>query len=179
MARTVSKADRELFREAMSGVRRLKSAGDRRDTAAAASKVDRRLRPQVTKARTKGAGGANPTTSLREQRASRCKPDLKALQRGRIRVDANLDLHGFTAEAARRRLHQFLDEALAERLSCVRIVHGKGLRSGPAGPVLKTLVHATLRSLDGVGGYTDAPAADGGSGATLVLLHPVRAQRPR
>jgi DNA-nicking Smr family endonuclease len=104
------------------------------------------------------------------------KAELRALQRGRIRVEAALDLHGLTVEAARRRLQQFLDDALAAGLRCVRIVHGKGLRSGPAGPVLKSLVHTVLRAADGVAAFNDAPPADGGSGATIALL---RSGRPR
>jgi DNA-nicking Smr family endonuclease len=96
-----------------------------------------------------------------------------------VPIDADLDLHGLTAEAARRRLQRFLDDALAEGLRCIRIVHGKGMRSGPAGPVLKTLVHATLRCSDRIGAYADAPPAAGGSGATLVLLQPVRGRGSR
>jgi DNA-nicking Smr family endonuclease len=84
------------------------------------------------------------------------------LQRGRVRSKPRSDLHGLTVEAARRRLQQFLDEALSERLRCVRIVHGKGLRSGPAGPVLKSLVHAVLRSVDGVAAFNDAPPGTAG-----------------
>jgi DNA-nicking Smr family endonuclease len=166
-----------LFREATRDVKRLDSKGDRRDAAATAAQIDRAPGSgfaQAPRAR------AEPRTAPRNRGAADIrKSGLKSLQRGRVRVDASLDLHGLTAEAARRRLQQVLDEARAERLRCVRIVHGKGLRSGPAGPVLKTLVHATLRSYDGIGAFTDAPPAGGGSGATIVLLSVSRGQRSR
>ena len=40
---------------------------------------------------------------------------------------------------------RFSPSALTEGLRCVRVIHGKGLRSGPGGPVLKSLVHHWLR----------------------------------
>jgi hypothetical protein len=52
---------------------------------------------------------------------------------------------------------EFLLEALSQRRQCLRIVHGKGLRSGPRGPVVRNAVitllrRAVLRVLSIVGG---------------------------
>ena len=45
----------------------------------------------------------------------------------------------------RRALREFLADALAHNLRCVRIIHGKGKNSGPRGPVIKTAVNMILR----------------------------------
>jgi DNA-nicking Smr family endonuclease len=52
----------------------------------------------------------------------------------------------------------------------VRIVHGKGLGSKNREPVLKAKLRAWLTPRDEVLAYCQAPAAEGGSGALLVLL---------
>ena len=67
-------------------------------------------------------------------------------------------------------LRAFLAEARLEGHGCVRIVHGKGLRSGDSGPVLKALVDRMLRLRSDVLAFASAPAPEGGSGAVLVLL---------
>jgi DNA-nicking Smr family endonuclease len=103
--------------------------------------------------------------------------DLRALRRGRLPIEATLDLHGLTAEAARGRLREFLDDVTGESLRCVRIVHGKGMRSGPAGPVLKSLVERELAADDRVATFVPARPAEGGSGAVVVLLGIARAGR--
>jgi DNA-nicking Smr family endonuclease len=95
---------------------------------------------------------------------------LERLRRGEFAVEDELDLHGLTALEAREALRQFLTEALARRLACVRIVHGKGLRSGPRGPVLKHAVNVWLRKVDAVLAFASAPRRDGGTGAVYVLL---------
>ena len=95
---------------------------------------------------------------------------LERLRRGEFAVEDQIDLHGLTAALARVALRQFLGEALARRLSCVRVVHGKGLRSGPRGPVLKHAVNAWLRRIDPVLAFASAPRQDGGTGAVYVLL---------
>ena len=61
----------------------------------------------------------------------------------------------------------------------MRIIHGKGLRSGPRGPVLKQTVNTLLRRADAVLAFTSAAARDGGTGATLVLLQASGAGRRR
>ena len=60
--------------------------------------------------------------------------------------------------------------ARGRRLRCVRIMHGKGLRSGTRGPVLKNAVNSLLRRCDPVLAFASAGLRDGGTGATLVLL---------
>jgi DNA-nicking Smr family endonuclease len=95
---------------------------------------------------------------------------LRRLRRGDYRIEAELDLHGLTLIEARAQLREFLLAATARRLRCLRIVHGKGLRSGQRGPVLKQAVNSLLRRLDLVLAFTSAAMHDGGTGATLVLL---------
>ena len=55
---------------------------------------------------------------------------FRRLRRGQYRVDAELDLHGLKVEQARAELRAFIAAALAEGLRVVRVIHGKGLRSG-------------------------------------------------
>jgi DNA-nicking Smr family endonuclease len=52
----------------------------------------------------------------------------------------------------------------------VRIIHGKGLRSGRRGPVLKGMVGAMLHRVGPVLAYVSARQVDGGTGAVYVLL---------
>jgi DNA-nicking Smr family endonuclease len=95
---------------------------------------------------------------------------LKDLKRGRYSIQDELDLHGLTAREARVMLRHFMAEVLLEGHRCVRIVHGKGLRSGNAGPVLKVKLNKWLPQWDEVLAFTTAPPRDGGTGAVYVLL---------
>ena len=74
--------------------------------------------------------------------------------------------------SCRRRLRSqnFLNEALERDIRCVRIVHGKGLRSGHRGPVLKNVVSNVLRRIVTVVAFVSARPVDGGTGALYVLL---------
>lgn len=95
---------------------------------------------------------------------------VRRLRRGEYRVQREIDLHGLTVAEAKQALREFLIEALEARVRCVRIIHGKGLRSGHRGPVLKTAVAAVLRRSGAVLAYVSARQADGGTGAVYVLL---------
>jgi DNA-nicking Smr family endonuclease len=95
---------------------------------------------------------------------------VRRLRRGEYRVQREIDLHGLTVAEAKHALRQFLIDALERGVRCVRIVHGKGLRSGHRGPVLKAAVSAVLRRTGAVLAYVSARPADGGTGALYVLL---------
>ena len=95
---------------------------------------------------------------------------MRKLRRGQYRCQAELDLHGMIVDVARQCLAVFLREALDRGYRCVRVVHGKGLRSGNRGPVLKVKVAHWLRQRDEVLAYCSARENDGGTGAVYVLL---------
>jgi DNA-nicking Smr family endonuclease len=95
---------------------------------------------------------------------------FRKLRRGEYGLDDELDLHGLTVAQAKHALHDFLATALARHAACVRIIHGKGLRSGTGGPVIKSAVDAVLRQTSAVAAYVSASHRDGGTGAVLVLL---------
>ena len=94
----------------------------------------------------------------------------RRLRRGQYRIDAELDLHGMGLSEARRSTLQFIHEARQRGVGCVRIIHGKGWRSGNAGPVLKPNVNFWLRQIDEVLAFCSATPTDGGTGAVYVLL---------
>ncbi len=95
---------------------------------------------------------------------------LRKLRRGHWATQDQLDLHGLRSEEARQLLVAFLNEALTKGWRCVRIVHGKGLRSENREPVLKRKVGNWLAQRDEVLGFVQARPEDGGSGAVVVLL---------
>ncbi|MFT3807618.1 Smr/MutS family protein [Arenimonas sp.] len=94
---------------------------------------------------------------------------LRQLKRGQFSVLDEIDLHRLRASDAEPMLKQFLNQARHSSRLCVRVVHGKGLRS-EAEPVLKALVDRILRHRGDVLAFASAPVSQGGTGAVLVLL---------
>jgi len=95
---------------------------------------------------------------------------LKRLRRGEWVTQGQLDLHGLRTDEAREAVGQFLRNAIKQGKRCVRIIHGKGLGSVNKEPVLKNKVRNWLVQKDEVMAFCQARAADGGSGALMVLL---------
>jgi len=95
---------------------------------------------------------------------------LRQLKRGQFSVQDEIDLHQMNAAAAQATISAFLAEAAERSIHCVRIVHGKGLRSKAGGPVLKTLTDRLLRRRDDVIAFASARPMQGGTGAVVVLL---------
>lgn len=95
---------------------------------------------------------------------------LRRLKRGNYRVGAKLDLHGLVVTEAREAVREFLGKNRARGCYCVRIIHGKGLRSRQKGPVLKTHLNHWLRQRQDVLAFCSARRVDGGTGAVYVLL---------
>lgn len=95
---------------------------------------------------------------------------LADLRRGRIPVETEIDLHGYTRDEAR----DFLSAALARcgrrGQRCLRVIHGKGLSSPGGESLLKNLTRNWLAQHPEVLAFCEAKPADGGSGALLVLL---------
>jgi DNA-nicking Smr family endonuclease len=103
---------------------------------------------------------------------------LRKLRRGQWAVQDHIDLHGLRSDAARELLINFLNQALNDGFRAVRVVHGKGYRSRNREPVLKKKIAGWLQQRDEVLAYCQAPQADGGSGAVLILLKARRKARP-
>lgn len=95
---------------------------------------------------------------------------LQRLRRGQFSVRAEIDLHEMTRTVAASAIRDFLDDCRLHGELCVRIVHGKGLRSKSRGPVLKQLTDSLLRRRADVIAFSSARASQGGTGAVLVLL---------
>jgi len=104
------------------------------------------------------------------QRTGLQQRTMKKLRRGLFVVDAELDLHGMTANEARQAVAAFLNECRRRRIQCARIIHGKGHGSRHRSPVLKGKIGHWLQQRDEVLAYCSARHCDGGTGAVYVLL---------
>lgn len=168
-------SDGELFREAIGDVRRIET--DRIDARAPPPKpipvqsrlddlaVTRELLRPLPSSLDPDA--AEPLRYLKDGLAPRL---LLKLGRGQYSVRDELDLHQMTAAVAKDAIARFLAECKTRDFLCVKIIHGKGLRSKHDGPVLKGLTDRLLRQRGDVLAYRSARYNDGGSGAVIVLL---------
>lgn len=95
---------------------------------------------------------------------------VRRLSRGQFPIVAELDLHGMMLREAKPRVLAFLEGMRGEGMCCVRIVHGKGLGSDNAKPVLKNQLDHWLRQLPEVLAFSSATPDEGGAGALNVLL---------
>ncbi|MBP8274040.1 MAG: Smr/MutS family protein [Acidobacteria bacterium] len=95
--------------------------------------------------------------------------ELKKLRRGDHPPTDRVDLHGLKSSSAVDAVLRFINTRRTLH-RVVAIVHGRGLRSTDNVAVLRPRVRAVLREHAAVIAYCDAPANDGGPGATYVLL---------
>ena len=96
---------------------------------------------------------------------------VQRLHGGYFSVQEFLDLHGFTVPEAEIELESFIDTSFKKGLRCIKIIHGRGLRS-TRGARLK---EAVVKRLSGhyrkdIIAYVTARQCDGGLGALYVLL---------
>lgn len=98
----------------------------------------------------------------------------RKLRRGDWTIQRQIDLHGMRTEEAREALGPFIREAHQHGIRCVRVVHGKGLGSPGKTPVLKGRVQSWLVQKKEVLAFVQARPADGGAGALVVLLIPMK-----
>jgi DNA-nicking Smr family endonuclease len=99
---------------------------------------------------------------------------LRRLKAGELPVEARLDLHGHARADGLDALERFFEHARAEGKRCLLVIHGRGAHSRDDAPVLKPLVWrwlaASPSSASSVLAFASAGPAQGGDGATLVLL---------
>ena len=98
-------------------------------------------------------------------------PIARKLHEGGFAVQDFLDLHGFTVDEAETIVERFLRSSLLNGLRCIKIIHGRGLKSAH-GPVLKEAVVGWLsgRYHKNIIAFATARSCDGGLGALYVLL---------
>ncbi len=107
--------------------------------------------------------------------------DAKAIRRGRIAVEARVDLHGMTQAAAHTALVRFLRRSAAEGKRCVLVITGKGTKPADDESPYAQLGAGVLRV--SLPRWLEAPELaplvissggasprDGGDGARYVLL---------
>jgi len=97
--------------------------------------------------------------------------NIRKLHEGKFSVQDYLDLHDMSVEEAENEVAYFIKDSLIKGLRCIKIIHGRGLRS-PKGPVLK---NSLLKWLSGryrkvIIAFVTARQCDGGLGALYVLL---------
>ena len=97
---------------------------------------------------------------------------MEKLRNGEFSVQSVLDLHGLSVSGANDAFGAFIGHSIQRGVRCVRIIHGRGLKSRK-GPVLKEnlkewIIRAMCRKW--VVAFCSPKMADGGPGATTILL---------
>ncbi|MFW2386987.1 MAG: Smr/MutS family protein [Polyangiales bacterium] len=139
-----SGADREALGRAFSDVKPLDPASRRRVAGAPPPGSALRRQPAV------GVGDKTLQVDCEDngiitgRRMSTHPSILHSLEDQRLEIDAECDLHGFTAKEAERRVLRFVREAQADGKRWVLIIVGKGLHSPGGKATLRTTIANAL-----------------------------------
>ncbi len=110
-----------------------------------------------------------PYLPVPEVRHTQKVQELHANDLRSMRLDGQLDLHGFTQSSGEIALREFLKNAVYKNWRWVRIITGKGSPKNPS--ILREQTPKWLQSMpEFVTGYTYARPDDGGSGAFYVKI---------
>jgi|APTNR8051073442_1049403.scaffolds.fasta_scaffold00426_6 DNA-nicking Smr family endonuclease len=170
IAKTVTPADPEKMNALLSAIslpRDPKSA-----------KSAKALAPDAQSAFVASPKRAKPPVAASIADASR----HKAVRRGKLEIDATIDLHGMTQDKAQEQLISFLLGAVNQHYRCVLVITGKGNNIGgphagdfwvsPRGIIrarVKDWLHAPIIRKY-IAGISQANQKHGGYGAFYVLL---------
>jgi DNA-nicking Smr family endonuclease len=97
---------------------------------------------------------------------------MEKLRSSEFSIQKVLDLHGYTVTEAHALFGEFLRDAIQQGLNCIKIIHGRGLKSRDV-PILKEklkewIVQAMHRRW--IVAFCSAKMREGGPGATYILL---------
>ena len=169
----ISDDDREAFAKATKDVRRLTPKNQAQLEAPQPKPKARQARAAHQAVLEQSLTGPFSSETLEEvsfRRDTVSRKIFNRLKRGEFALEAEIDLHGMRLAEARAELQLFLRECIERGLGAVSIVHGKGTRSGPDGPILKPSVHHWLLLWDEVLAFASSQPRHGGNGAVYVLL---------
>ena len=109
------------------------------------------------------------------------KRSAQRMKRGKMPIEARLDLHGHRQDEAHRALHGFLAGAANAGKRCVLVITGKGLKLDDNERQIGVLREMVPRWLNQepnrsrILSFSHATPSDGGTGALYVLLKRKRA----
>lgn len=170
----LSREDRRLWDEVRRSVKPLSG-----HSAPSEAGLAEELRPATdTVSRGEAARKREPLPAYRPAPHKPARPSLQGiddktirkLKKGRLEIDARIDLHGMAEMQAHHALHRFLDNAGRAGLRIVLVITGKGARSGG---VLRNAVPRWFREppfLAMVAACRVAHISHGGEGALYVRL---------
>lgn len=95
---------------------------------------------------------------------------LHKLRRGKLSVEAQLDLHRMTSEEAIHEVNEFINDCVNKKIRCICLIHGKGYNSPASKPIIKNRLNQWLVKNPHVLAFHSAKPAHGGTGAVYVLL---------
>ena len=166
MAKQLKDEDRSIWRAAMRGVKPLPSSAKAPEES---PEPPSRAEPVPVKLEWHGDDTKSRTAPGVVDRRT-----LTRIKRGEVAIDARLDLHGLTQEAAHRALARFIATTASGGARVALVITGKG-RGGEGvlrAAVPRWLAEPAMRAR--ILAVTPAAANHGGGGALYVLL-----RRPR
>ncbi|WP_099867193.1 Smr/MutS family protein [Pararhizobium haloflavum] len=100
------------------------------------------------------------------------RPVQRKLARGRLPLEARIDLHGLDQATAHARLLGFVERAHSDGLRHVLVITGKGASFGSEGALKRSVPHWLAKSEFSrlVSGYEQASRGHGGEGALYIRL---------
>ncbi|NWF76105.1 MAG: Smr/MutS family protein [Nitrospirae bacterium] len=172
-----NRTDEEIFTEAMSDVREIKEFRDIPYERHVKIKFLKQLQDDsIEVLREIVKGKKKIRLSDTGEYIEWVHPDIpknvaEKLHQGHFSVQDYIDMHGMTLDEAKDAFSRFFKDALKRRLFCIKVIHGRGLRS-PKGAVLKEALQKWLRGSfrKWILAYSSARDCDGGLGATYIIL---------
>jgi DNA-nicking Smr family endonuclease len=167
--------ERKLFEREFAGVVPLRRGADR------ISAIDFEDAPAATRSDAKPAARKSPDIHV-ERRSDGAigiafgvsQATIAALARGELgSFEARCDLHKLRAPAAERKLDAFVRECVRRNVRAGLVICGRGLHSGPEGPILTGIVTDVLGrppASEHVLAFTPTVPKQGGAGAIAVLF---------
>jgi DNA-nicking Smr family endonuclease len=169
--RDLTAEERRLWREVAKSVRARRSPPQDEEATSASGAA---AAPKKKTAKAKSTIPAGPEGALQGKPKTTTPPANrgaeKKVRRGKLEIDASLDLHGHTQDRAQAALQRFLRAAQARGDRTVIVITGVG--RGGEGVIRRRFIDwiaaPALRGI--VAGYAPAHRAHGGAGAFYVFV---------
>lgn len=95
------------------------------------------------------------------------------IQKGEVKIDAKIDLHGLDRFEAQERLQRFISHAKVHHNRYLLVIHGKGGKHGDI-PILKQHIFYFLKLCPHILALQSAHPKHGGTGALYVILKKIK-----